>query len=647
MQSEDQIAVVSGAKLWTGRFIIILLAIVLLVFVAMVTLRSGDRQYAKVRNPDLEYLKAVNSVGPPTDPQLLFILMSEFASSNLQNEGAEFFSARLREFEPRLTPVQKSLYLGIIGLLRAQYASSVPLLRRYAYVKDTISTLEQAKQLSGGQVFVVNWIAGVVHTKLPSYFHQRKAAQEELAWCVEHADKAPHPAWLREVYFHLGKLALADGDTTEGRDYLRRSGYSDFDHPITLATPFSEDKASGHAFAPRRITEIVPGRVYALSGYEFTEYYFVVSKDRHQLISIDAGTRPDFAKGAYEALQAYAPGLPPLTTVFVTHAHWDHVGGYSYFRGLNPRPKFYGRENYREEFEKEFNGPEVFGKQFFGAQFSPQDVLSYKPDITIDKRTDINVGGTRFELIPARGGETHDAMLIYLPDERAMFLGDVIMPYLGAPFIEEGDLQGLFDAIDVIVSRNPQHLLHGHEPLTRVFSSPLILSHLKTDLTWLREQVLTAIRRGEERAAIHEANLIPPGLLANQPDSYQPYYILREHVIDRIYDQNVGYWEANLRGLAHLGRTDCADLLVNYLGVSEAQIVKAADRLDADGKYAMAADLMESAEIKFPNSNPVRRAKRFAYLKLMERNQNTDPFKFIIYSAKIDEQTPQMNASAR
>src|SRR4030095_310610 len=281
---------------------------------------------------------------------------------------------------------------------------------------------------------------------------------------------------------------------------------------------------------------------------------------------------------------------------------------------------------YQEEFEKQSNGPGVFGKQFFGERFSADEFLSYKPDMTIDNRTDLNIGGSKFELIPVRGGETHDAMLIYLSDEKLMFMGDVIMPYLGAPFDEDGDLQGLLDAIDVVVSRNPQHLLHGHEPLTRVFSSPLILSHLKTDLTWLREQVLTAIRRGEERAAIHEANLIPPGLLANQPDSYQPYYILREHVIDRIYDQNVGYWEANLRGLAHLGRTDCADLLVNYLGVSEAQIVKAADRLDADGKYAMAADLMESAEIKFPNSNPVRRAKRFAYLKLMERNQNTDPF---------------------
>src|SRR5215468_2340798 len=106
-----------------------LLCALLLIVVAFVVLRSGDRHSAKLRNPDLEYLKAVNSVAPPKDPELLFILMTEFANSNLQDEGTEFFSARLREFEPQLTPVRKSLYLGIIGLLRAQHASSVPLLK--------------------------------------------------------------------------------------------------------------------------------------------------------------------------------------------------------------------------------------------------------------------------------------------------------------------------------------------------------------------------------------------------------------------------------------------------------------------------------------------------------------------------------------
>jgi hypothetical protein len=85
---------------------------------------------------------------------------------------------------------------------------------------------------------------------------------------------------------------------------------------------------------------------------------------------------------------------------------------------------------------------------------------------------------------PAAGfpPSTPVAMLVYLQDEKVMFMGDVIMPYLGAPFVEEGDLQGLLDM-----------------------------------------------------------NLIPPNLLAAHPDVYQAYLILREHVIDRLYDQSVGY----------------------------------------------------------------------------------------------------------
>ncbi len=600
------------------RTAIYLLAVLLVFGVSLATLRATfarpdarNRSDAGSGRPELEYLKAVNSVAPPRDPQLLFLLMAEYSNSNRQGEGAEFFSARLKEFEPRLTDIQKALYLSAIGLLRAQLASSVSLLYRIGYVKDTIAILDQAKQLSGGQVFVVNWIAGVVHTELPSIFHQKKAAQDELAWCVENADKAPHAGWLREVYYHLGKLALADGDQAKAQDYLRRSGYKSFDRPITLITPFSED--------------------------------FVVSNDRRELIGIDAGTRPDSAKTAYEALRAYAPNLPELTTIFVTHSHWDHIGGHTYFRALNPRLRFYARSNYAEEIAHDLNQPGMFDKQFFGQAFTMDNVRSFKPDITVDRRTELKIGGTRIELIPVQGGETHDAMFINLPDQGVMFVGDFIMPYLGAPFVAEGDLQGLLDAIDIVVEKNPRYLLHGHQPLTQNFNSASLLAHLKTDLSWLREQVLTAISRGDERGAIYQANLIPPGLLNDQPDVYQPYLILREHVIDRLYDQNVGYWQPDLQGLEHLTRADHAELLVDYLGVSERQLVKAVERLTADGKYELAASLLESTGDRFEGSGSVANAKRLVYLKLMEKHQNTDPFKFIIYSGKIGEQTPQMS----
>jgi hypothetical protein len=367
--------------------------------------------------PELEYFKAVNRVAPPKDPQLLFLLMAQYSNANMQSDGVEFFSARLKEFSPRLTEVQKALYLSAIGLLRAQHAGSVSLLHRVGYVKDTITVLEQAKQLSGGQVFVVNWIAGVVYSQLPGFFGQGKAAQDELIWCEKHGDKAPDAGWLREVYYRLGKLALARGEQTKAQEYLKRSGYQDFNSPITLVTPFSEDVLTGHTFAPRRIAEIVPGRVYVLTGFEFTEYYFVVSDNGRELIGIDAGTRPDSAKAAYEALRAYAAGLPELKTVFVTHSHWDHIGGQTYFRSLNPQVRFYARSNYAEEISHDFSGPEVLAKPFFGERIKLEDIRNFKPDVLIDRRTKLTIGGTPIELIPVQGGETHDGMFVNLPQQ--------------------------------------------------------------------------------------------------------------------------------------------------------------------------------------------------------------------------------------
>jgi len=132
------------------------LVAVLLLAVFLATLRgapstenTGVDSPSGSRRPEFEYLKAVNKVAPPQDPQLLFLLMAQYSNANLQGEGAEFFSARLKEFGPRLTDAQKALYLSAIGLLRAQHASSVSLLHRFCYVKDTMAILDQAKRLSG------------------------------------------------------------------------------------------------------------------------------------------------------------------------------------------------------------------------------------------------------------------------------------------------------------------------------------------------------------------------------------------------------------------------------------------------------------------------------------------------------------------
>jgi hypothetical protein len=69
------------------------------------------------------------------------------------------------------------------------------------------------------------------------------------------------------------------------------------------------------------------------------------------------------------------------------------------------------------------------------------------------------------------------------------------------------------------------------------------------------------------------------------------------------------------------------------------------ERITTDGKYELAAVLLESAADKFEGSSSVANVKRLVHLKLMDEHQNTDPFKFITYPGKIKELSPQMNAT--
>jgi len=232
-------------------------------------------------------------------------------------------------------------------------------------------------------------------------------------------------------------------------------------------------------------------------------------------------------------------------------------------RRTDPAPKFFGRGNYTSELalDAQANPPTL--RLFFGDQFDLADVLAYHPDVPIDRPTELVVGGTRFELLPTRGGETDDAMMVQMPDAGVLFAGDILMPYLGAPFAPEGSLDGMLAGIDQVEALAPRILLHGHQPLTQLFSSTRMLADLRTQLAWLRDAVLEKQRGGADRATIQAANLIAPGLEKSRPDVQIAYLVLRTNVIDRLVEQNSGYWGNGLHGLdalSHCSRTAASSM---------------------------------------------------------------------------------------
>src|SRR5687768_15788276 len=200
---------VTAHALWVGL-------VALLFLVLLASTRPADAQpeaQSPTPSPELAYLKQVNQWRPPTDPQLHFLLMGQFANGGRHLEGLAHFQDALNRFGSQLSDNQKAQYLLAIASMRAGHANDVLLLKRIGWVRDTIALLDDAKRLSTGrQMFVSRWMSGVVRAQLPAFFSQRDTALADLQWCVDNVALAPHRDWLREVYAKLSDVHRARGD---------------------------------------------------------------------------------------------------------------------------------------------------------------------------------------------------------------------------------------------------------------------------------------------------------------------------------------------------------------------------------------------------------------------------------------------------
>jgi hypothetical protein len=84
-------------------------------------------------------------------------------------------------------------------------------------------------------------------------------------------------------------------------------------------------------------------------------------------------------------------------------------------------------------------------------------------------------------------------------------------------------------------------------------------------------------------------------------------------------------------------------MLVDYLGVTERQLSQGVERMIADGKYELAASALDSTRGRYPGSPRLESMERLAHLKLMEKYQEFNPFKFIVYSRKGGPDLPQLD----
>jgi glyoxylase-like metal-dependent hydrolase (beta-lactamase superfamily II) len=554
------------------------------------------------RQRDIESLKSA-ARWPGADKTTLVTLATRLAAARADAEGYRYFSD-LCDVQPDAT-----LPLALSGFFQARVGPDAG--------PDALAKLDRAAAADLG---LPQYLRGLALTALPPDRGRAEQAITDLEFVLAVRDLFP-TTLLRGAF---GGLALAHtvlGQQEQAADAARRSGLGGAPARTELTFGgFWANAEDGFRYTSPRILRPDPG-IQIAQGYDFCDLAFITTDDG--VIAIDAGTTPDRVKAALSDVHLPADGR--ISHLILTHAHWDHVGGADALRG--PGTRVIAQAGFPAGLERERDSRPPF-RYFTGA--AAQSHLAVTPDQLITEPTALTVGGTDLVLYPSPSGETGDALLVHLPASGVLFAGDVLMPYLGQPFTDEGSPEGLLEALAFVDRLQPRLLIHGHPPLTDLFT-PEVVPGLLAALTQLHGEVLDEIGRGQTLPDILAAASLPDVLRAH-PAAVVPYLVTRDHFTARLHHQRTGYWQPDGTGMEQSTAAEHAAALDLLAGGREERFADAAATLIVQGDHALALDIIKPGLLRYPASSQLAELRQTALYRLMEQYQQSDPFKFLIYA---------------
>ena len=152
-------------------------------------------------------------------------------------------------------------------------------------------------------------------------------------------------------------------------------------------------------------------------------------------------------------------------------------------RGMEPHTKVIASALFEQELQVVNEAPLPF-KYIFGKN-TKKDPCTFKPDHLVQKTEEISIGGLQLRLIPVSGGETADALIIYEGQNQIAVVGDILMPYFGAPWASEGSPENLLKTIGVLRELDAKDLIHAGTTRSRAISAGTPSQVLRKPMKWL------------------------------------------------------------------------------------------------------------------------------------------------------------------
>jgi alkyl sulfatase BDS1-like metallo-beta-lactamase superfamily hydrolase len=379
---------------------------------------------------------------------------------------------------------------------------------------------------------------------------------------------------------------------------------------------------------------------------DISHSYMVTTADGNLVINTGAT-----GSGAMHRKRYRRVSDAPIQYIVLTQSHLDHVSGINDLR--DPDTTLVTHARFREILESrrmlapfwQRRKDRVLGP-LLGSRMVNEfiDLDSLQPDITYDRSLDLELGGRRFRLLHAPGGETLDSTIIWMPDEGILFVGNMFGPILG-------DLPNLYTirgerirsakefvrCVDMVLALEPETVLEGHG--SDAVDLPTLRSRatrVRDAVQWLHDWTIDGMNAGKELRTLMREVQLPAALDVPQRHGKVAW------CVRAVWEEYVGWFEFDsTTSLYDVPATAVHPDLVELAGGTEPFVERAVRRL-GDGALMEALYLAEIALGSAPGDQRALGVVVDVHERLLDATGRTNYFETLWLDSCVTEARQRM-----
>jgi alkyl sulfatase BDS1-like metallo-beta-lactamase superfamily hydrolase len=400
-----------------------------------------------------------------------------------------------------------------------------------------------------------------------------------------------------------------------------------------MPTPLYRSRPGGFDLQPASQEEArkINDFIYLSEGLSNT--FLITTPEGRIVVNAGTGFEAPIHKRNFDAVDDV-----PTRYILLTQGHIDHVGGVDLFKEEGTEVVAQAGNPAHQADDARLQ-PFRASRSAFAFAGAIKQILKYinenmdspispqsrpEPTITFDDRHSFELGGLQLELISTPGGETTDSMVIWLPQHRICFTGNLFSALFGHfPNLvtvrgdRYRDALKFIDSLDKVMALEPELLLVGHhDPIEGKELIRSELERLRGAVQYVHDETVRGMNEGKDIHTLQREIQLPPELEVGEG------YGKVSWSVRAIWENYVGWFHH--RSTTELYAVPASSVhgdLVELAGGPDAVAKRAAEKL-AGGAPVEAIHLTEVALAADPGHAVALETSIAAHEKLETESEN-------------------------